>query len=428
MEKAMNTSTSNQTVLDEQHNARFDHAVVIGSSIAGLLAARVLTDHFNQVTIVDRDGPPDPVEFHRGAPQTRHAHRLQPHGQMILEQLFPGLVDELQAHGAAVVDDSKNITFDYEGHWHSARPRPQVSLSCSRVLLDSTIYQRLAAFPNVRIIQGFEVAGLRVDDKNERVTGVRMHCRRCLSDEMELPADLVVDASGRNSKAPQWLESLGYTPPEEWSIDSFVGYATRIYERPADFDDSWKTLYVQPMPPDGTRGGAIIPIEGNRWHVSLIGVAEDYPPLEDDAFLEFAQSLPTPRFYEAIKAARPLTKPVGFQRAASRIRRYDKLPRYLEGFLVCGDAAYILNPVYAQGMTAAAIGSQALDQCLAQQPQGDLTGLSHAFQTQLSHSLRRLWHMVTSQDWRWSATTITDNSDDIYLNYVDSRNLVPNRN
>jgi 2-polyprenyl-6-methoxyphenol hydroxylase-like FAD-dependent oxidoreductase len=123
-----------------------------------------------------------------------------------------------------------------------------------------------------------------------------------------------------------------------------------------------------------------------------------------------------------------LTKPVGFQRAASRIRRYDKLPRYLEGFLVCGDAAYILNPVYAQGMTAAAIGSQALDQCLAQQPQGDLTGLSHAFQTQLSHSLRRLWHMVTSQDWRWSATTITDNSDDIYLNYVDSRNLVPNRN
>jgi 2-polyprenyl-6-methoxyphenol hydroxylase-like FAD-dependent oxidoreductase len=404
------------------------HAVVIGGSIGGLLAARVLADHFDTVTIIERDRPPDPVEFRRGAPQTRHAHRLLPHGQMILERLFPGLVDELQAHGAVVVDERKQITFDYEGNSYTPRPRPNLtSLSCSRMLLDSTIYERVVALPNIQVIQSHEVTGLLVDDMNERVIGIRLQCRRCHADETELRADLVVDTSGRNSKAPQWLESLGYTPPEEWSIDSFVGYATRIYERPADFDDSWKTLYVQPTPPDGTRGGIIVPIEGDRWHVTLVGVAEDYPPLEEDAFLEFARSLPTPQLYEAIKDAKPLTRPVGFQRTASRVRRYDKLPRYLEGLLVCGDAAYILNPIYAQGMTAAAIGSQALDKCLTQY-QGDLMGLSHAFQMQLSHSLGRLWHMVTSEAWHWPATTVTDNSDDIYLNDLNSGNLVTELN
>ena len=416
----MNTTVFLQTVPETVSptalfkQKKFGHAVVIGNSIAGLTAARVLADYFNKVTIVDRDIPPHPAEFRSGVPQTRHAHRLLPRGQLILEQQFPGLVGELLAHGAVAVDAGKEISFDYEGGWRTAHSRPNwVSLSCSRPLLESIIYRRLATFPNIHIRQGYEAIGLRVDEKNERTTGIWLQCRRCQSAEIELPADLVVDASGRNSKAPQWLTSLGYTPPEEWSVDSFAGYATRIYQRPADFDGSWLTLYVRPTPPGDTRGGIIVPMEGNRWHVTLIGVAEDYPPLDETGFLDFAQSLPTPRLYKAIKATKPLTRPAGFRGAASRVRRYDTLPRYLEGFLVHGDAAYILNPVYAQGMTAAAMGSQALDQCLAQQPQGDLTGLSRAFQKQLGRSLSRLWHMVTSQDWQWPATTVTDNSDDI---------------
>lgn len=409
----MHTNTSYRADFVERKSTQFGHAVVIGSGIAGLLAARVLSNHFSRVTIVERDNPPDPVEFRRGVPQARHAHRLMPRGQTILEQQFPGLVDELLAHGAVAVEASQDIAVDYEGKWYTAPSRPNwVTLSVSRALLESTIYARIGALSGIHFMQGYEVTGLQVDEEHERVTGIWLHCNRCQT-VIELPADLVVDVSGRNSKSPQWLESLGFTPPEEWSIDSFVGYATRIYERPLDVDGDWKMLYVQPTPPDGTRGGIIVPIEGNRWHVTLIGVAEDYPPHDEEGFLEFAQSLPTPQLYEAIKDARPLSKPAGFRLTASRVRRYDRLPRYLEGFLVYGDAAYILNPMYAQGMTAAAIGSQALDQCLAQQPYGDLTGLSRAFQRQLSHSLSRLWHTVTSQDWRWPVTTITDNSDDI---------------
>ena len=417
MENTMHMSTHSQTLVTEKPQARFGHALVIGSSISGLTAARVLTEHFERVTIVDRDGPPEPFEFRRGVPQARHAHRLLPRGQMILEEQFPGLVDELLALGAIAIDAEKEVVIDYRGMRHTRRARPQsVTVSCSRALLESTIYRRLASSPGIHFIQKVEVTGLLVDERHERVTGVRLQCIRCQTTEMELSTDLVVDTSGRNSKSPQWLEALGYTPPEEWSIDSSVGYATRIYERPADFDVGWDTLYIRPTPPNGTRGGIIVPIEGNRWHVTLIGVAGDHPPHDHEGFLAFANSLPTSRLYNAIKDTKPLSGISGFHLTANRIRRYDKLPRYLEGFLVYGDAVYIMNPVYAQGMTAAAVGSQALDRCLMRQPSGDLMGLSRAFQKQLSLSLGQLWHTVTSHDWHWPATTITDNSDRIYPN------------
>lgn len=396
---------------------KFGHAVVIGSGIAGLTAARVLTDTFRKVTVIDRDLLPDPIEFRRGVPQTRHAHRLMPRGQMILEQQFPGLLDELLGLGAVPIEAGKELVVTYDGTWRTARVRENpVSLSSSRPLLESTLYRRLATLSGVQMMHGYTAARLQTDAAGERVTGVWLQCSRCDAREVEVTADLVVDASGRNSKAPQWLQDLGYTPPEEWSVDSLVGYATRCYERPAGADESWTTLYVQPTPPDGTRGGLIIPVEGNRWHVTLVGVGGDYPPLDEEGFLAFARSLPASQLYEAIRNAQPLSKPTGFRRASSRVRRYDRLPRYLEGFLVFGDAAYLLNPIYAQGMTAAAIGSQALAECLAQQPRGSLSGLSRAFQQHLSRSLGRLWQTVTAQDWQWATTTVTDNSEQIYLN------------
>lgn len=406
-----------QRLAAPKQKARFGHAVVIGGSIAGLTAAGVLSDHFTRVTIVDRDSPPDRREFRRGVPQTRHAHRLLPRGQMILEQQFPGLVDELRAWGAITVEKGTDIAFDYDEGWRAGPSRPeQASLSCSRPLLESALYRRVASIPGITFMHGYEAAGLMVDDAGERVTGLRLNGRGSQIATRQLRADLVVDASGRHSKAPQWLDALGYAAPEEWSVNAVGGYATRIYQRPDDYQGEWKAMYVAPTPPDGTRGGIIIPIEGNRWHVTLIGLAGDYPPHDEEGFLDFARSLPTPRFYEALQAGVPLTRPKGFRGTASRVRRYDTLPRYLEGFLVLGDAAYILNPVYAQGMTAAMIGSRALDKTLARQPRERLAGLAPAFQKKLSRSLNRLWHTVTAQDWQWPATTVTDNSDAIYLN------------
>jgi 2-polyprenyl-6-methoxyphenol hydroxylase-like FAD-dependent oxidoreductase len=398
------TTRSNQ-----RHAAAFGHAVVIGGGIAGLTMARVLTDHFAQVTLIERDRLPDDPQFRRGAPQARHAHTLAVRGQTILEQQFPGLTDELAANGAVVINGGSEVAFFVGGEWHEVRRHQAiVSITCSRPLLEEAMYRRLADYPGLHILQEQTVLGLEVDKQGRRVTGVCLRGRRGLAEhETKLAADLVVDASGRESQAPQWLAHLGYTPPQETSVKAFAGYASRLYQRPAEFGHNWKTLYIRPTPPHGTRGGVIIPIEGDRWHVTLLSMAGDYPPTDEAGFLAFARSLPTPQFYEAIKAAEPLTMIYGYRRTESRVRHYDQLPRYLEGLLVGGDAAYSLNPVYAQGMTAAVLGSRALEQCLtAHHRREDLTGLAKAFQTQLSRVVADPWQMVTREDQRWPATEI----------------------
>jgi 2-polyprenyl-6-methoxyphenol hydroxylase-like FAD-dependent oxidoreductase len=222
-----------------------------------------------------------------------------------------------------------------------------------------------------------------------------------------LDADLVVDASGRDSHAPQWLTALGYPTPEETTISSAPGYATRIYQRPAAFPSDRKVMYVQPTPPDQTRGAIILPLEGDRWHVCLIGMAADYPPTDEAGFLAFARSLPSSIVYDAIKDATPLSPIIGFRRGENRERRYDHLPRYLERFLVLGDAVYAFNPVYGQGMTIATISSLVLDQCLREQHEQhgavSLSGLARRFQTQLAEATAGAWQMSTGEDRRWAA-------------------------
>ena len=392
------------------HSPTFGHAAVIGSSIAGLTAARVLIDHFDRVTIVERDRLPESPEHRRGVPQTRHAHTLPLRAQKMLDAQFSGLSEELIANGAVATNGGSEMAFFIAGKWHEVRHHASlISLACSRPLLDSTIYRRLRAHPRVSVIQEQEVIGLQSDNQRERVTGVRLRSRQGLfRKESSLAADLVLDASGRMSHAPDWLASLGFSPPRQTTVNAFAGYASRIYRRPAGFDAGWKTLYIRPTPPRGSRGGLIIPIEGDRWHATLIGMAGDYPPTAEAEFLELARSLPVPHLYEAIKEAEPLSKPSGYRWTQNRVNHYDKLPRYLEGFLVAGDAAYILNPVYAQGITAALLGSQALAQTLeTQRDQGDLLGLASAFQAELRQAVASAWHLATREDRRWPGTEVT---------------------
>jgi 2-polyprenyl-6-methoxyphenol hydroxylase-like FAD-dependent oxidoreductase len=402
----MKTRATNKTT----DNPTFGHAVVIGSSIAGLTATQVLIDHFDRVTIVERDRLPESPEHRPGVPQTRHAHTLPLRAQEMLEQQFPGLSEELISNGAIAINGGSEMAFFIAGKWHEVRHHAStISLACSRPLLDSTIYRRLLAHPRVNVVQEQEVIGLETDADRKRVTGVRLRSRQGLfRKESFLAADLVLDASGRMSHAPDWLASLGFTPPSQTMVDAFAGYASRIYRRPAGFNAGWKTLYIRPTPPKGSRGGLIIPIEGERWHVTLIGMAEDYPPTGEADFLEFARSLPVPHLYEAIKKAEPLTKPSGYRWTQNRVNHYDKLPNYLEGFLVAGDAAYILNPVYAQGITAALLGSRALAQSFeVQQAQADLTGLAAAFQSELRQAVASAWHLATREDRRWPGTAVT---------------------
>lgn len=384
------------------------HAVVIGGSIAGLLTAQVLTKYFDTVTVIERDQLPDRPTFRNGAPHARHAHGLLVRGQQIIESYFPGFTEGVLANGAILSNMGRDVAFHVGGQWMLTYDSPLDLVGCSRALIEYQMYTQLRRNPKVQFRQGDVVEALRTDSTNTHVTGVNIRKREAAAAPEQVTATLVVDASGRGSRLPAWLQAIGYATPEEITIDAKAGYASRIYQAPDD--TAWNMMYYLAEAPEQSRGGILMPLEDtdehrNRWLVTLIGLNGDHPPTDDAGFVDFARSLPSPELYQAMQEGTPLTTAYGFQRAANRLRKYDQLPRYIEGVLAVGDAVYALNPVYGQGMTVASIGAQTLDQQLQrhQQRHGleNLTGLASSFQRQLAKVITAPWQLATGQDLRW---------------------------
>jgi 2-polyprenyl-6-methoxyphenol hydroxylase-like FAD-dependent oxidoreductase len=362
------------------------------------------------VTIVERDRFPSGPTFRKGVPQARHLHSLLVRGRLTLDRLFPGLGAELAAAGAVSLEWPADLMWLSPAGWGVRFRSGLTTYSCSRELLEWSIHRRVAATPNVRFEEASDVTGLLPNAGNRGVAGVELRRRdgpRGAGTGREtLAADLVVDASGRDSRAPRWLEALGYPRPRETTVNSFLGYASRYYARPSGCRPDWKGVVVQRRPPRGTRGGVVFPLEGDRWIVTLAGAARDYPPIDEADFLEFARSLPSPIVYDSIKDAVALSPVWGYRRTENRLRHYDRLVRRPERFLVIGDAVCAFNPVYGQGMAVCAEGARVLDRCLRAQPRpaGDLTGLARRFQRELARSNAAPWLMATGEDFRYPTT------------------------
>ena len=376
-------------------------AIVLGGSMAGLLTARVLADHFDRVTIIERDRLPDEPANRKGAPQGRHGHALLGKGLEVFETFFPGIGDELAAHGALVIDSTEDMAFyalgGYKVRFSSGLMMPLMS----RALLEWTVRRRALALPNVVLFDGAEVGALLTTDDHRQVIGVRV--QRTGEDTLDemLRADLVVDATGRGSRSPRWLEQLGYAAPPESHVQVNVGYLSRIYRaRPSALGDA-KFIYIMPTPPHETRGGGIFPIEGDRWLVTVCGWHGDHATPNDQGFLAFAKSLPTPDIYERIKDAEPLSDPVVHKMPSSQRRHYEAMTRFPEGYLVIGDAICSFNPVYGQGMTSAALQAQALDGCLRD---GWLENLSGRFFPLAAKVVDIPWTLAVGEDFRYPQT------------------------
>ncbi|EYF03001.1 FAD-dependent oxidoreductase [Chondromyces apiculatus] len=376
-------------------------AVVIGGSMAGLLTARVLADHFDEVTLVERDSISAEPADRKGVPQGRHVHVLLARGLDVLGELFPGVIEELAAEGAERIDFGTDMRFQSFGTWKVCFPSGIRCSFQSRALLEAVVRRRALALEGVRLRSGLRATGLELDASGRQVTGVRVE--GAVGDET-IPADLVVDASGRGSRTPAWLEALGYEAPEESSVRVHVGYASRIYRRPDPMPSTWRALYML-----GTetrhRAGVVSPIEGNRWMVTLIGVLKDYPPADEKGFLEFARNLSSDELYHAIRDAEPLG-PIASHRFPSHVwRRYERLARLPEGIAVLGDALCSINPVYGQGMTTGALAAMTLDRCLREQRRargpGDLCGLTRAFQARVAEVIEVPWRLATGEDLRF---------------------------
>ncbi len=377
------------------------HAVVVGGSIAGLTAARVLADYFERVSIVERDYFPESPAPRAGVPQTRQIHVLLLKGQQILEELFPGLQAELGAAGAPEMDWSLDCGWFTLNRWGPRFRSGWVTRFASRELLEWTIRRRLAANPRVQFLEGHEVTGLVSDDSRTRITGIHFRLRPPGQGTGNILAELVVDASGRESRLPQWLESLGYAAPPVTTVNSFMGYASRFYRQP-DQPLEWKAMLIRGTPPDNKRGGALFPVEGHRWVVNLGAAGRDYPPTDDEGLLEFARSLPDPTLYNAIRDAEPLTPIYGYRRTENQLRHYERLEHWPDNLVALGDAVCAFNPVYGHGMTVAAQGAVALGEML--RARGELEGLARRFQRRLAGINATPWSLATSVDFIYPET------------------------
>lgn len=372
-------------------NPRSGSVIVIGRSMAGLAAARVLSQRAKHVLVLDADAQSNEEAVPRkGVPQGRHVHLLLKGGELVLERLFPGISDELLAEGSHRMDLGRELAWFHAYAW---RPRFTGDFHVQfqrRPILEQVTLRRTRALDNVELRGGARVTGLVVE--GERVVGVQV------GDEI-IRADLIVDASGRGSLVARWVAEAGFSAPALDKVGIDVSYATaivRLKEPPTDYN----ALALYPaLPVPGW--GIIFPIEDGQHIVTLMGYFDDVPSTERAGFIEFSARLGQPHLHALIHDAEFVNEIARFHFKGTRYIRYDQAARLPRGLVALGDALCSFNPVFGQGMSTSLMTAEVLEHMT----QHTLDIDPHAYFQNTAKTLAFPWKTGITEDFRAPQTT-----------------------
>ncbi|MFC6981900.1 NAD(P)/FAD-dependent oxidoreductase [Streptomyces cirratus] len=374
-------------------------AVVIGGGYAGLLAARVLADHFAEVLVLERDVVDRTTGAHPTAPQSYHAHAMLAKGAQTLELLFPGLRAELEQLGAPVYDYGERISFLLPTGY-AVRTSTGVRIqSFTRDELELRIRSRVLDLARVQVLCRTRVVGLG-RGPDGRIEGIRYRSEE--GGERAVAADLVVDASGRTTSIDDWLGEARLPVSARKTVKAKITYTTMVFDR-APGDKDYDLAYQMTFAPSVRRGGAMLAVERGRWVCSLFGF-EQHPPADPDGFLEYARSLDNPRLAEQIARRSRHDGLHRYTNPGSTWRLHHRNPGWPEGLIAIGDALCVFNPVYGQGLTVAAIEADALGSLLRRRCSAGtgLAGLSQEYLRTAAGIIKVPWSLSTTSDLMWS--------------------------
>lgn len=376
-------------------------AVIIGASLSGLLAARVLSERFDEVVVLERDELPDAPVGRKGTPHSVHPHLLLGRGLEVLEQLFPGFAQALVARGAIQTDANADTAFYFGPGYTMASERCGVAqLLVSRPTLEAEVRQRVRSIANVTVRPGVDVKHPTLDQARGRVTGVRLEGPDGVTSE--LTAELTVDCCGRGSRTPAWLGAQGYLSPVEEQVGVDVSYNTQSFKRVGEFERGRAiapAMVIVSVTNEQPRFAALVaqePVDGSgpRWVLCVGGYEGDHPEPTLDGLRAHIVPMGSPELVKVASEAEPVGGVLRYRFAASTRFRYERLTRFPEGFLVAGDALASFNPVYGQGMTVACC--QLLELGLA--VDGGLEGVARRFFRAAAKVIENPWQLAVGGD------------------------------